>query len=397
MNESLLKAIILSKGVVFTEAAGMYAIRNKAKLQNLVYNAPIGFSHDTPQELLLTGLDGYSVVVSCISPHNFEDLVIIDYNNGNFFVKYQSEIIENIKVNCVKEPTYYSLKTKEGIPFKRLISSCGLDELNIWPWHDCNISKKCRFCGANKIFSKNKNKDLLSAKEISTIKNFWNNNKEVYFKNLKEAISLSIGEECFSEHMHVILISGNLSNDKIDIQAEIYSEIASHIKPIVKDKATEGIVAVTIPPQKDELLYKMKESGIDIVVFNLEVSNNPWFALNCPGKAELGRDFFIQKLIKATHVFGENNVWCNFVLGLEPICQLLEFCNYLACKGIVPSANVLHLDQGNTLNCIPPSVDDILCFYKELNKIIVDKKMKPFYCEKALRTSLTNEAYAGRI
>ena len=65
-----------------------------------------------------------------------------------------------------------------------------------------------------------------------------------------EALDIAIESECYDEHLHAIMISGNLSNDKLDEQAQIYSEIAKSISPILKERATEGLVAVISPPNK---------------------------------------------------------------------------------------------------------------------------------------------------
>ncbi len=90
-------------------------------------------------------------------------------------------------------------------------------------------------------------------------------------------------------------------------------------------------------------------------------------------------------------------MWTNFVLGLEPVDDLLAVCRTLALDGIVPSANVLHFDEGNQIDCAPPSLNDVAHFFIELNRINCAQDFRPYYCAKALRTSLTNEAFAQRL
>ena len=183
----------------------------------------------------------------------------------------------------------------------------------------------------------------------------------------------------------------------MDIQSQIYAEIAENIKSKVTNKLSEGIVVVMTPPKDVNMLIKMKDSGIQIVVFNLEVGNEPWFSKYCPGKSELGIDFFENKLKQAVNIFGKGNVWTNFVLGLEPVDKLIEVCRELAKFGIVPGANVLHFDKGNQLDCSRPKKEDVIYFFTELSKIYRENNIKPYYCSKALRTSLSNEAFDGRI
>ena len=77
--------------------------------------------------------------------------------------------------------------------------------------------------------------------------------------------------------------------------------------------------------------------------------------------------------------------------------ELLTVNRRLAKAGIVPSANVLHMDAGNRLDCNPPAFDIAIYYFYELAQILKEYRLKPYYCSKALRTSLSNEAYDNRI
>ena len=188
-----------------------------------------------------------------------------------------------------------------------------------------------------------------------------------------------------------------MANNELDIQSEIYAEIAERIYPIISNKATEGIVSVMMPPNNFKLISKLKKSYVEKIVFNLEVGNEPYFSKYCPGKNDLGLEHINKALIEAVNVFGKGNVWSNFVFGLEPLDLIIKVCEDLALKGIVPSANVLHIDSGNRLDGEVPSEDDIAIFFSSVADIYRKYGLKPYYCSKALRTSLTNEAYEERI
>jgi hypothetical protein len=111
----------------------------------------------------------------------------------------------------------------------------------------------------------------------------------------------------------------------------------------------------------------------------------------------LGRDFFIERLSDAVKIYGNGHVWSNFVLGLEPVNSLLKVCSELASIGIVCGANVLHLDQGHRLDCSVPEKAQVVEFYLGLHEINQRYDMNPYYCSKALRTSLFNEVHDGRF
>lgn len=211
-----------------------------------------------------------------------------------------------------------------------------------------------------------------------------------------EAIGVASKASCYKEHMHLIIISGDLCNDKLDLQSRIYSEIAVEIHDYITN-ASEGIVAVLMPPQNKDLIEDMKKSGIRNVVFNLEVANKELFRRFCPGKNEIGYEHIIESLYAAVDIFGKGHSWSNFVLGLEPMNGLLALNRQLAMQGVVSSANVLHLDKGNRLDCDVPAFDDVVRYFYDLSQILKEYNYKPYYCGKALRTSLSNEAYDGRI
>lgn len=396
-SETLVKAEILTRGVVFSESSILKALNEDAKGQNLVYNIPLNTSSFRPQELLIEGPDGYNTVASCVAPNGrISPVIITTDSRDNLIAVIDDRIVPHVKIKYVSKPKYYDKIMTNGENVKKYITACGLDELNILPWKGCAISKGCKFCGVNTIASRSE-KDLLNAFSISENFGIWEDIKKRYLSNLKEALQIAIKDECYNEHVHLILISGNLSNESLDKQADIYCDISTSISNDLKGRITEGVVAVMTPPKDLLKLEKMKNAGIDIVVFNLEVGNEPWFSRYCPGKNELGLDFFNERLVRAVDIFGYENVWTNFVLGLEPIDMLLSVCNRLGQQGIVAGANILHLDEGNKLNCPVPSKDDVLYFYYKLSEIYNSYGFKPYYCSKALRTSLANEAYDNRI
>lgn len=397
LPETDLKAEILARGVVFTSAAIDSAISVGAKRQNLVYNAPKGYSQERPQELFLEADDGYRTVVSCVSAHGKSDPVTVDVAVTGELVCYIGKQIvsKRVKVNFVKQPEYYAKRLASGDLAQKYISACGYDELNIIPWKGCLISSVCRFCGVNSVAVKNPN-DALHATHLRPGALGWEAARTPYLNNLSESIGHALKAECYSEHMHVILISGNLPDEQLDQQADIYCDIAAHIKDQVASKSTEGIIAVITPPHDLGRLDKLKQAGVEIVVFNLEVGNDPWFSKYCPGKSALGRDFFIERLKQAAVVFGRGKSWTNFVLGLEPVDELLTLCEELARHGIVSSANVLHVDEGSRLDCAPPSKETIIHFFHKLSQINKRHGFEAFYCSKALRTSLSNEFQDGR-
>ena len=394
-EETYLKAMILSRGIVFSEKALQVSVLERAKVQNLVYNMPLDATNSRPQELIITNInDLYSVVVSCVASNPTSTPIYLDVDNkGKLIALVDEKVVENIEIHFVEEPNYYSKTISNGEFVKKYVSACGLDELNIIPWKGCAISKGCRFCGINNFITK----DDLSAHKISRDKNEWKQVCEQYLNNLEEAILIAKDSDCYKEHAHVILIAGNLNNSSLDFETEVFSEITERVAPLISDISEEGVVVVISPPHNLKLIDLLKKVGVGKIVFNLEAITKTGFEKYCPGKADLGYQFFYDRLKYAIDVFGKGNVWTNLVFGIENIEDTLEKCAGLIREGVVISANVLHLDKGNSLDCNVPSTEDVVDFFYRLEVLNNQKRFKPFYCAKALRTSLSNEAHDIRI
>jgi hypothetical protein len=422
--ESLAKAYVLTHGVRFTDDALRYAVHVNAKRQNGVYNLP---ATDTaipatqrsssalailpsearlarPQEMFLKGEDGYTVCVSAVSPVPGRKPAHVHFRGGRLTLETPSrpgigEMLE--QVAFVPQPRYYDLHTASGRSVKRWVSACGYDEMNIWPWHDCAISRHCTFCGINAVQKQaGPDADLLHALDMRREADadcLWSSVREQVLGEIAQAVGLAIDDECYRDHIHLIIISGNLADHQLDAQARIYADIAKAITQRHPGRFAEGAVAVTAPPSDLGLLRLMRNCGIEVGVFNLEAFTPAAFALHCPGKDRIGRDHYLSTLQAGVEVFGWGRSWCNFVLGLETASDLLAGCEELASRGITPGANVLHRDHGASAKLDPPDMETVLSFYRELAAICRRHKQRPYYCQLALRTSLSNEAFDGRL
>lgn len=421
--ESLAKAYILTHGVRFSTRALQQADLVKAKRQNMVYNLPAADPLDgarqssvglnvigtdarlaRPQELFLVGDDGYTVCVSAVSPVEGRECATVDFRDNRLTLNTPGQPDVGCRLAAaeyVPQPAYYDLRTTSGRPVPRWVSACGYDEMNVWPWHDCAIGQTCSFCGINAVQKgAGRDVDLLHALKLrreSDPKRYWLEMREAALAEITEAVSLAINDDCYREEIHLILISGNLADHQLDAQAVIYADIADAITRTHPGRFAEGAVAVTAPPRDLRLLSQMRESGIEVGVFNLEAYSPAAFSRHCPGKNRIGRDHYLRTLARGVEVFGWGRSWCNFVLGLESATDLLSGCAELATQGVTPGANVLHRDHGATVQNDPPDFETVVSFYTELAKIYRHHGHRPYYCQLALRTSLANEAFAGRL
>ena len=422
--ESLAKAYVLTHGVQFTPSALRFASQVNAKQQNVVYNLPATDygrtqKHDEamnscgspseerfnrPQELFFTGDDGYTVCVSAVAPIPGREQAIVDFCEDRLTLVTPSMLDIGQKLNrleFVPQPNYYDKQTSTGRSVQRWVSACGYDEMNIWPWHDCAISRTCTFCGINAVEKQaGRNLDLIHALDMRRepdVDRFWLTVRDEVVSEILQSVDLAIDDECYQDEIHLIIISGNLADNQLDAQARIYADLANAITRRHPGRFAEGAVAVTAPPSDLGLLRVMRENGIEVGVFNLEAFSPSAFERHCPGKCRIGRDRYLKTLEAGVEVFGWGKSWCNFVLGLEPPTDLLAGCEYLASIGVTPGANVLHRDHGASLRLDPPTLETVINFYRELANICRRHEQRPYYCQLALRTSLANEAFAGRL
>jgi hypothetical protein len=268
--------------------------------------------------------------------------------------------------------------------------------LNIWPWHDCAVTQLCRFCGINRIQRRTGNGDLLTARGLGRGRS---EALEAWFTDLAAAVKIALDDPVYADELFPMIISGNLPDTALDRQAEIYADIARETVPLLGGKpGREGLVATTAPPHDLALLQLQADAGIRTMAINLEVYSEEVFRRECPGKARIGRQKYVDALLLSAKVYGHGFAWTNFVLGLEPVDGLLAGCAELAEQGVVPGASVLHFDEGATLRgALPPTFDEALRFYGELAALYRENGLHPYFSSRALRSSLANEAYAGRL
>ena len=133
--------------------------------------------------------------------------------------------------------------------------------------------------------------------------------------------------------------------------------------------------------------------GFNQVAFNLEVIGEDRFKEVCPGKASvIGYGNFVHALEEAVKVFGFGKVRSNFVLGAQPIEELLSGVKELADKGIVADYSVFSPKRGTPWeNKKPPEMQEVVDFSLALANIYQEHGFKGIYCGLSSRSSVLNE------
>jgi bacteriochlorophyllide c C-7(1)-hydroxylase len=116
------------------------------------------------------------------------------------------------------------------------------------------------------------------------------------------------------------------------------------------------------PPDDFSIIDEYKSAGVTSIAFNLEVYDRPTFAKVCPGKDQhYGYDKWWDALEYAKDVFGEYEVYCGLVWGVEPLERSMDGMEAILDRGIGLATNVFHADPGSVMeHHQQPTEDDII-------------------------------------
>lgn len=330
-----------------------------------------------PSELLLPGNFVVAPHIRPTSPFIItkrnDALVIINKNTGE----------ELSKVGYLPRPKIWDLHLSNGESIKKYLNIYGMDCLNLFILADCefwNVGRPCVFC---------------SLKPTQVF-----HNEVVKFKaidKIDEALQLAFSSGDIIKWM--IITGGSRLNrqEEIDRYCNVLNCIGKHI-PISWNHKIQGNAAL-LPSMDISDLIKLHKTGICHPSFNLEVWDKELFDQYCPGKAKyIGFDNLLSIYKNAVEIWGRGEVWCNFVGGISPIQKLKDGFRYMADMGVVPGANIFHVDPSAPaakLGLTQPTEDYVLEMYHELGKIYREYGYRPYFSHSVLRNSLANEVFNG--
>ena len=138
--------------------------------------------------------------------------------------------------------------------------------------------------------------------------------------------------------------------------------IIEPLKAINSVKGEKTKMHLLVHPPKDfKILEEFKEAGVTSIALNLEVYDRARFAEICPGKDQLyGYDLWWDALEYAKQVFGEYQVYCGLIWGVEPLESSKEGMEEILSRKIGLATNIFHADPGTPMANHPqPTEEDI--------------------------------------
>lgn len=351
-----------------------------------------------PAEIIITDGINRSLVKVGYRP---KSPIYLDLNNDKEILlkERKTNQIIPVSVALVEKREYTKLRLLED-PAQPLLEDfiqiIGLDRIGIlffdgcWHW-SCN--KACLFCDSNP-----KRQDFKSAMpSLNTLPNFdfnedkwWASYRDGYLRGIKRAFEYIIKNEKLEPHRHLHVMSGNLPHgDKVwEIAFEI-SEVLNEIEPIANFDSYLNLCI----PKEEKFLVKAKKLGYKYLQFNLEVTGDDRFNEVCPGKSQIiPYPQAIEIFKKAVKIFGFGKVRSNFVLGAQPVEELLSGIKDLAKEGIVADYSIFVPKKGTPWAQKPgPDMATIIAFTKELAEIYKHYGFQSIYCGLSSRSNILYE------
>lgn len=332
-----------------------------------------------PSELVLPG---EIVVAPHLRPSSPYCIEVID--GTKYIVNHETDEVLS-EVNYLPRPKLWNKELSNGESIKKYLNVYGKDCLNLFIVSDCdfwNTGKPCVFC---------------SLKPTQTFHNQVVKHKDI--DRIDEALKIAFRSGDKIEWM--IITGGSLMSreEEVERYCQVLNCIKKHI-PCSWNGKIRGNAAL-MPDSDIKSLKRLFDTGISHPSFNLEVWDEVFFTKLCPGKSlYVGFKSLLKTYKNAVDIWGKGEVWCNFVGGISPINKLKDGFKFMADLGVVPGANIFHIDPyapAARMGLEEPSEDYVLEMYHTLGEIFKEYHYSPFFSYSVLRNSLANEAYHGWI
>lgn len=309
-----------------------------------------------------------------------------------YIIKRESEtmyVIDDSKdevvstIGYLPRPKIWDIELSDGSKLKKYLNVYGANCLNLFTVANCdfwNEGMPCVFCSLQP--TQNLHKEVVVHKSLDKI---------------EEAVSLAFENE---ENLDWMIITGGSLRDRA-MEFKRYHDVLSVIQKHIPQRWNGKIKgnAALLPTNNEKDLFQLFETGIEHPSFNMEVWGADLFKSYCAGKEKYASfNSLIETYKKAVKIWGQGEVWCNFVGGISPIQDLKEGFRFMADLGVVPGANIFHLDPkalGGKLGLKEPTEEYVIEMYECLSSLYKEYGYKPFFSHSVLRNSLSNEMYHG--
>jgi hypothetical protein len=270
---------------------------------------------------------------------------------------------DNVCMDVVSLPPYtdfYKQKTASGTRFIGNSVLQGLDWVSfqcLWPCEYAASGKPCEFCFSGGDFESltRKKKPLPAALEVSDA------------AEIARYAALNCGA-------NAVQITGGST---FDGRSEA-KHIRAYLSAFAADETLRGklneILLYITPPTDQGLIDAYFALGASRIACSLELWDTALAKSVTPGKmAYTTRERHLDVLTYIAEKYGGSNAFSNFIIGIEPFESLREGAQYLAERGVLPSASVW-MPMGRPVlgSMSPPDVD----YYRRVKELFAELYVK---------------------
>ena len=150
--------------------------------------------------------------------------------------------------------------------------------------------------------------------------------------------------------------------------------ISEYMLALPREKLRGEVLLYITPPERAELIDRYFELGADRIACSLEVWDDARAAVITPGKREFTtKQRHLDALNYISEKYGPNRAFSNFIIGLESTESLKHGAEYLAERGIIPSASVwMPFGKPVMGSMKPPELD----YFREVKELLAELYVK---------------------
>ncbi len=286
--------------------------------------------------------------------------IVLKKDDGGYYLQYGGE----------KVPIqFFPPLPKTGTIVDELARLHAPDCINIWPSTVCcydTPEQKCKFCSLNSAA-----KEPIPIGELAS--------------GLKKLLAqLSLG--------YTLNFSGGTYKNP-DRMAQYWRSLTLAIREFSGCPITIELA----PPSDLSLIAALKESGVTVVILNLEIADDRLRKEICPGKSNISYEHYYAALKEAVRVFGKGQVSSVLIGGIQPWEDILRECERLASIGVFPTIMPFRPFDDCTYalfrRCDP---DELVVMSEKLGALLREFDLNPACqpgCTKCGGCSIENDCY----
>lgn len=255
------------------------------------------------------------------------------------------------KVDLIRRPRYYSLKTEDGIPYWKIALLHGKNCLGSTVIQSCvrwNTPEQCKFCSIGTSLAEGKTISVKTPEQLAAVAS-----AALRLDGLK----------------HVALTAG--TTDPPDEGIRYLGKCAQAIK-----MKTQLPVHVQFePPANMDICYELREAGVDTVGIHVESFDQSVRGNITPGKAKTALATYFAAMEKAVAVFGKNQVSSFVIVGLgEDRQTIVDGCKKCIALGVYPFIVPFKPLRGSHMeNCSMPESVTVAGIYEEVSGCLAEQ------------------------